>query len=198
MIRDMRPSSSRICAMYGSALAVFVAMAMVADHACAQGYMPKRGPAPLRFQHRNEAAGKTVLPPLRMEDSPEPKIVPETEPTPSELAPPASAWPAIFPVSLTVPPPPPPMPVVTNVPNVMIPAEPATPVVAGRDQPVEPSTGQSSANDLLSMTPQMFVEYFKPTPGLTNGGAASVSVPVGFMPPAPVSSSPSKASLDSR
>lgn len=195
MIRDMRPRSLRICALYGSALVIFIAAAGVGEHACAQGYMPKLGPAPLRFKQQKETDGKSVLPPLRMEDSPAPKAVHEPDTMPSRPAPPA--WPEVFPVSLAVPPPPPPMPLVTNVPNVMIPAEPATTVVAATDRAIESPAGQSSANDMLSMTPQMFVEYFKPAPGSTNGAAMSVSMPVGFMPPAPVST-PSKAGFNSR
>jgi len=47
-----------------------------------------------------------------------------------------------------------------------------------------------AANDLLVVTPQMLIEYFRVPPGATNGPGVGVYLPVGFTPPlAPSASS---------
>jgi hypothetical protein len=60
-------------------------------------------------------------------------------------------------------------------------------------QPVISGTESPAANDLLVITPQMLVEYFKPMSGTTNGSGAAVIVPVTFTPATPTAQPSSKA-----
>ncbi|HZL42456.1 MAG TPA: hypothetical protein VFD66_04175 [Verrucomicrobiae bacterium] len=51
--------------------------------------------------------------------------------------------------------------------------------------PTNSFVGIPPASDLLPVSPEMLVEYFKPVQGPTNSASATVMVPLGFTPAAP-------------
>ena len=150
-----------------------------------EGYLAKSGPVPLRFQIRKAAANSFKLPPLP-DDAPSAAAttneIAQTAPTGTQVS--SNGTPEV--VSASSDP---------NFFNAM--GLPPFFVPQG-ENPTNAAAGPGSANNLLSITPQMFVEYFRPTPGLTNGAGMSVSVPVGFMPPPPPVSPGSKATYISQ
>ncbi|MGO8766844.1 MAG: hypothetical protein ACLQSR_17135 [Limisphaerales bacterium] len=56
----------------------------------------------------------------------------------------------------------------------------------------------SSANDLLVVTPEMLVDYFKQNGGSTNSNNVRVAAPVDFTPPPPASNPSSQAIYQSQ
>jgi hypothetical protein len=86
--------------------------------------------------------------------------------------------------------------------NVVLPhpvIEPAnTPVPLPPENSSTNSAVQTrSANELLMVTPEMLVDYFKPNNNATNAANVHVLVPVNFTPPASASISSSQASYRS-
>jgi hypothetical protein len=55
--------------------------------------------------------------------------------------------------------------------------------------------GSASANDMLVVTPQMLVNYFKPSATSTNGAGTTILVPVGFSPPGVTPTPPSSQAI---
>jgi len=147
------------------------------------GYLAKVGPVPLRFLPRITKIG--VLPPL-----PDGSSTPASNPQIPN--PPPQSDSATAPQSAT--------------PPAQIPADPASPLSdAPADQspdsllPVienpapDPASTPHSANDLLVVTPQMLIEYFKPVGSSTNNAGVSVLGPVNFTPPTPAVAPSSRA-----
>ncbi|MBC8095395.1 MAG: hypothetical protein H7Y43_06260 [Akkermansiaceae bacterium] len=54
-------------------------------------------------------------------------------------------------------------------------------------------TAQPAANELLIVSPQMLIDYFKPMAGSTNGSGVSVLMPVNFTPATPAATPSSRA-----
>jgi hypothetical protein len=133
------------------------------------GYLPRVGPSPLRLQTVVERFVPPDMPPLAENDDPPQPEVTSPAPDPMSnafkledyLTPNASLWTGI---------------VENLVGSARRSSEPENP-------PQEPATSVSSANDIVVVTPQMLVEYFRPGASGTNGGVASVTVPVDFTPP---------------
>ena len=124
-------------------------------------YLPKVGPVPLRFQR---GAGQAVASGTRADGCPCEGTAVQAVVTPIEPAP----IPTVTPVP---------------IPETHVTAE--SPALISSSVPVaNPVPVQTSATDLLSVNPQMFVDYFKPAPGNTNAVIA-IPVPVGFVPPLP-------------
>ena len=127
-------------------------------------YLPKVGPVALRFQRgvvRTTGSPVTRVDACPCEGAAAQPVAVQTEITPT----------------LAVPPVP--------TPETHLVAE--SPVlVSSSATPVMPTVAPGSATDLLSVNPQMFVDYFKPAPGGTNSVIA-IPVPVGFVPPLPPS-----------
>jgi hypothetical protein len=71
----------------------------------------------------------------------------------------------------------------TNAPNPSLPENLST----------NSTADTHSANDLLVVTPEMLVDYFKPGTDATNQTNVRVLAPVGFMPPPAVASPSSEA-----
>ncbi len=180
----------------GGTCACVLALGIVAplDVARAGGYLSEVGPAPLRYQNQKASARTVRLPPLPKEDTPVSTNAPPAESafifTPDFLFAPVAPL-------ISSSPPPAAVPSATVVTNLSRATEPSTPATTGDEHRADSPPGQTSANDLLDITPQMFVEYFKPAPSSTNAPGASVFVPVGFTPPAP-GSAPSKAGYNSQ
>ena len=136
------------------------------------GYLSKGGPAPLRFQPEH-TQDLSLLPPLPGADKPA-DASPVTTPPISQ--PSAASTNAVVLSATSYPT----IPGNINV-NSMLP----DPYNGGANLGV-----QGSANDLLAITPQMLVEYFRPGGGTTNSANFSVFVPVNFTPATPPSPAP--------
>lgn len=144
----------------------------------AEGYLPRSGPAALRFAAAPLQAKAFVWPPLRKDESAPSNSLPEaasapasTNSAPVPAAPGATNW-VVDPALLD----PTQFPVDTNsVPNSESPA--------------------SSASELLIVTPQMLAEYLKPA--LSGALKAATNAPssgdVGFLPPTPKPAASSEA-----
>ena len=189
----MRAQFLRTC-LRGGCAGVLALGIFTSRHAFAGAYLADVGPTPLRYQTPKSPAKIIRLPPLATEEEPVSTNAAVSVSVPAS-APPASPAPAVRLVSSSpgpriVPPP----TAATNVSNA---TETAGPATAANEQPADSQPDASSANDLLGITPQMVVEYFKPAQSPTNAPGASVYVPVGFTPPAPASA-PSKAAYNSQ
>jgi hypothetical protein len=153
------------------ACATLVAFAASMDPlALGAAYLPLVGPPPLRFE-------KTVV------------VAKTSSWTPAVLTP------STFAVETNYP------SVTSSIPaNNVIPLPSATepvkmPVPPPTDNLSTNSTDRThSANDLLVVTPEMLVDYFKPNKNATNASDVRVLVPVNFTPPASVSIPSSQAS----
>lgn len=151
------------------------------------GYLAKVGPVPLRFQPRPTKIA--ILPPLP-EDSPAPAANPSTPTPASDSNPIPDPKPGAPTESAPVEPPPPTAPLSDlleekNTDSLLPRVE--TPAMIPDEKP-------HSANDLLVITPQMLIDYFKPAGGsTTNTTGVSVLGPVNFMPPAPSTPPSSRA-----
>ena len=150
------------------ALALLTPLPMVGG-----SYLPLVGPPPLRFElARNHGEHISWNPPVK----PLPPVAVETNPPP----------------------------VTSSSPNENIVAVPlATPVITapstihtlvGTENLSTNSVIQTrSANDLLVVTPEMLVDYFKPNNNMTNAANVRVIAPVNFAPPASASIPSSQA-----
>ena len=149
----MNTNSSRVC----SFLAIAVALTGVAAEKPRAGYLPRVGPAPLRFEApRVPALSISKLPPLPKQDTqalpthvppPKPEGNPDSNKTGSTATPPMTS------------------PDGANSeddPYSLLPAQ---------NVPTHWTGGTPSANDLLAVSPQMLIDYFKPMSNWTNGGA---------------------------
>ena len=132
-------------------------------------YLRVVGPPPMRFEKATDGPKKTSW-------------------TPPTLIPPAVVvGPTLPSVTPTIP-----------VNNVVLPQpviEPAkTPVPLPTENLSTNSTVQTrSANEMLMVTPEMLVDYFKPNNNATNAANVHVLVPVNFTPPASASMPSSQA-----
>jgi hypothetical protein len=177
ILSNMGMNSSKTWVLGGIAMVVSLGIAESSSLSEA-GYLPKTGPTSLRFQI-GRGSQPLDLPPLAMDD-PDPSAVTampqkSLDPIPVEKYTAASLppqtenylpWmPWFYPLSGMSYPPPLPAPSIgapTNTPPVSLPA-----------------------SDLLSITPQMLVEYFRPLQFGTNAAGASALGPVGFLPATP-------------
>lgn len=158
----------RISKLAGPAAAL-VALGLVGATALASHsipYLPASGPSPLRFE---VAMARTFRFP-----APKPVVTKTNAPA--------------APVETS-----------TEVPSPVAPVEPVPAQVETAEvqplpigDPVEPLNQRASApaSDMLMVTPQMLVEYLKPTPGVTNSNV-SVLVPFTFKPPLEKTPTPS-------
>jgi hypothetical protein len=172
-------------AFCGRLLVLALAVTASSPRLSGEGYLAKTGPVPLRFRIEKPPGTALRLPPLPKDAAPVATITNEISQTNSvdsqisfngsPVLPSASSDPSLF-NGMSMPP-------------FLVPQG---------EYPTNSASGPGSANDLLNITPQMFVEYFRPAPGLTNGAGVSVSVPVGFMPPPPPVSPGSKATYISQ
>jgi hypothetical protein len=133
-------------------------------------YLPLVGPPPMRFEKATDGSTKISWTP--------PALIPPAvvvEPTPQNVTP-------------TIP--------VNNVVSPHSVVEPAkTPVPLPTENLSTNSTVQAkSANELLLVTPEMLVDYFKPNHNATNAANVRVLAPVNFTPPASASMPSSQAS----
>ena len=152
------------------ACAILIALASLTElPARDAAYLPLIGPPPLRFEKVADGPKKiTWIPPALVQRA----VTVETN-LPSVTS--------IMPVNNVVTPPP-----------AIGPAN--APVSASPGNLATKSTEQAkSANDLLEVTPEMLVDYFKPNNNATNAANVRVLVPVNFTPPASVSIPSSQA-----
>ena len=182
-INIMSTRSSRACARYCTAFAVAL-MLLVCPEAQSGGYLALIGPAPFRFQSPPPEENNAILPPLsdngndtvskQSGSNPffSPIVVQASETT--RVGPALSGY--LSPYCLTTAD-------NANWQDVM--------TYEGGHSSETTSAASPAANDLLVVTPQMLVNYFKPGK-TTNGPSASVLVPMGMNPPA--SSTPRPAS----
>lgn len=140
---------------------ILVALAAVTEPSTrGAAYLPLVGPPPIRFQKATDGS----------------KIFSWTPPA---IIPPAVAVETNLPsVTSTIP--------VNNVAAPQPVIEPAnTPVPPPSENLATNSVVQTrSANDLLVVTPEMLVDYFKPNHNATNAANVRVLAPVDFTPPA--------------
>lgn len=164
----------RVCTRAGTLFAL--SLAIISPAHGGGGYLSRTGPPPLRFAVPANQ-GHLALPPVSSGNSDKNPDNPGTQlPSPSS---PASPQPGEI---LSAP------PALTNAPvlptAVGFPAESVDPVNSG-----------SPASDLLTVTPQMLVDYFTPALKGTNHSQTAVLVPaaVGFTPPMPKNPASSQA-----
>jgi hypothetical protein len=143
--------------------------ALIGPQAKGAAYLPLVGPPPLRFEKATVGARTISWTPPALTP---PAVVIETN-----LLPVTSA----IPVNNVGPPSPANGPANTLVP---LPQENLSTNSAVRNR---------SANDLLVITPEMLVDYFKPNNNATNAANVRVLVPVSFTPPASASIPSSQA-----
>jgi hypothetical protein len=137
----------------------------------ASGYLPRTGPPPLRFRPAPIVSIIASQP-----------VTTASEPVPaaSEAAPIQGPE---LPAELEFPP-------TDHPPQVPNPnGESLLPPVVPNLQPVQQPT---PANELLIISPQMLIEYFRPQPGATNAPVSAI-VPVQFMPATPAAAPSSRA-----
>jgi hypothetical protein len=161
------------------------------------GYLPKTGPTPLRFQVVPEF-NAFVLPPLAMEESNGPVLtnMPPPQDTSQavhysaaskEVPPPMPLWPAPMWVNpypgFYSPEPPGPANPEPEVPGNSKPVNRPTNPVTNPVTNASPGTG--AAGDVLKITPDMLVDYFKPARVPTNAPGAAATIPMGFVPALP-------------
>ena len=132
-------------------------------------YLRRVGPPPMRFEKATDGSRKISW-------------------TPPALIPPAAAIETNLPsVTSTTP-----------VNNVVSPHPLIEPAKTPDPLPPENSSSNSavqtrSANEMLVVTPEMLVDYFKPNNNATNAANVHVLVPVNFTPPASASMPSSQA-----
>lgn len=180
LINHMINSPAKARHLLGFALAT--ALGLATTNAQVSGYLAKGGPAALRFQTVHPQ-NLSILPPL-----PKPDVkVDRTSPAKNT----ATAQPPLISVSNPGPVWTPPFanPVAT-VPNTLAAYSLLPPQNFGVTNPAAPG---STANDLLNITPQMLVEYFRPVNGAPNSAGVSVYVPVPFTPATPAAPGPSSS-----
>jgi hypothetical protein len=161
--------------LFGIMVVAALGTATVESHSVERGYLASKyttppGPVTLRFQSPR-SSNPVPLPPLIEDDSnvPTADISNASEANPGWTNPNASLMTPDDSMESMLP------PLTNSSTNSFAPA--------------------ATANDLLIITPQMMVDYFRPLHGSTNGVGVSVPVPVNFLPPivpapaAPLSSS---------
>ena len=171
----MSTRSTRACARYCAAFAVAFVV-LVCPDARSGGYLTSVGPAPFRFESPPPEQENTILPPLSTigndtgsdQASSHAFFSPIVIQTPdiTRVGPALSHY--LSPYCLTTGD-------STDWQDVM------TYEVGHSSETTRASS--PSANDLLVVTPQMLVNYFKPSKS-TNGPGTSVFLPVGFNPSA--------------
>lgn len=135
-------------------------------------YLPLVGPPPLRFEKAMNHARISWIPPVMNS----PPLATETNTI--------RVTPSIPSENVVVAPPATPINTVTGI----------APVLVEPDKLSTNSIVQTrSANDLLVVTPEMLVDYFKPNNNMTNAGNVRVIAPVSFSPPASTSIPSSQA-----
>ena len=172
LVREMRRKPFIAGGLFGFGLAI--GLATVGTYG--SGYLTKVGPTVLRFQ-------------------PPPRAVVPLPPLPTEEPPVVESTPAPNPFQFT--------PTLTLMTDIVLSVladrglinTPATNSLLPDQAEVFSAVSYAAprANDWSAVSPQMFVEFFRPTPGFTNGGGASVSVPVEFMPATPAQMPASRA-----
>jgi hypothetical protein len=177
ILSNMGMNSSKAWVLGGIALIVTLGIAGSCSLPEA-GYLPKTGPTSLRFQI-GRGSRPLDLPPLTMED-PDPAAVTSMPPkaldpipvvkyTAASLPPQTETYmpwmPWFYPLSAMN------YPAPLPAPNIGLPTN--TP------------PGSFPASDLLSITPQMLAEYFRPLQFGTNAASMPAVMPVGFMPATP-------------
>jgi hypothetical protein len=139
-------------------------------------YLPLVGPPPLRFEKAISHA-KTIswVPPVL----PPPPIVAETNPTPVSVT-------SSMPIEnvVTLPP---------AAPAISVSAPPMP-----ENLPAISTVQPRPANDLLVVSPDMLVDYFKPNNNVKNAAEVHVLAPVNFTPPPSVSIPSSQAIYNSQ
>ena len=152
------------------ACAILIALASLTElPARDAAYLPLIGPPPLRFEKATDGSKKIMwIPPALVQ----PAVTIETN------LPPVTST---MPINNIGPPPP-----------AIGPAN--APVSLSQENSSTKSTEQTkSANDLLEITPEMLVDYFKPNNYATNAANVRVLAPVNFTPPASASMPSSQA-----
>lgn len=147
--------------------------ALTVGMAAGGDYLPMVGPPSLRFEAPRSAAARYPLPPLH---EPAPTnatahVTAATNAAPALAASQTHAAPAV----------PGPLPAEAPVVTALVPAWPA--------QPAQPAPFTTPDTPL---SPQMFMHYFTRGAG-TNGAAASVLIPMNFLPPLPLTAPSSSA-----
>jgi hypothetical protein len=157
-----------------SALALALVTTAANPSSQAACYLPRVGPAPLRFQ-KPRLAKPLALPPLARDDG-----LPEGSAKTSSIANSAlTIDPNFFP-NISLQP--------TQFSGAPLKTVNGDSTHSASGNSVTNSPGGTTANDLLIVSPQMLLDYFRPIDGWTN---TAVVAPVPFMPaiPAPPSSS---------
>ena len=149
-----------------------VALAVAAQAAAlgaksASGYLPRIGPTPLRLVPVKTEPPQAVLPPLAVDD----RVEEPSQPEP--IVQHAFNLNDYLDSNL---------PLWTGLAEAI--AKRVFPDPGTEKAPKEPLPAVSPPNDMVVVTPQMLVDYFRPIGSATNAPEVSVTVPVGFMPPA--------------
>jgi hypothetical protein len=149
------------------------------------GYLAKVGPTPLRFQEGRDSRPPS-LSPLAMDD----RDIPTVTAMPPKAEEPT---PVVRYSAASLPPQPqnyylPWMPWFYPTPTFSNPEAVPAP---GFESPTNGTSLSLPAGDLLNLTPQMLVDYFKPLQRGTNPPNTSGVPPVNFVPATPAPTSPS-------
>ena len=184
----------KICVSCAAAALMFLPALSTASAEDSRPYLPAVGPTQLRFE-RQMAFKPLLLPPLSMENSTSSDNTPEkTDPTmlPSGFASGLNGIPARFflPTTLWL-----------NHLSGHGDTDPTATadIYTAASNPPTQSTDQvqpAPASDLLNVTPQMLVEYFKPGEHRGRDANPSVYVPVDFKPATPTVTPPSSATYN--
>ncbi len=162
------------------ALALVVA-GLVTVKASGVGYLAKIGPTPLRFRPAPAPKALVSLPLLDKSQSPlatdatptpNPPVQPAATPTPDNFGIPDSDSNIDS------------LPDTSNMESML-----PQPIARSSDTQI----AAPAANEMLVVTPQMLIDYFKPMAGATNGAGVSVLMPVHFTPPIPSAPPSSRA-----
>jgi hypothetical protein len=103
------------------------------------------------------------------------------------------SWEPSSPITIQAPPPPVVFKYLAPKPVVEVTTNQALSVAIPADTSTNSVPPPHSANDLLVVTPEMLVDYFKPGGNATNQPDSRVLAPVGFTPPPSVTSPSSQA-----
>lgn len=189
----------KICA-FGGVLYAVVWSSVSSQAGLPNGYLRCTGPVPLRFAAETAGLDGCDLPPLVMEDDTHASNTP-VSPENTASAPPGKPTVTVTEANSAE----------SVAPDAMANQNQSIPVRFDGDplaipQPFStPSTPAlpeiataTSASDLLVVTPQMLVDYFKPSRAATNSANTAVFVPLGFTPPAPMAVTPPSSSATYR
>jgi hypothetical protein len=145
--------------------------------AASEGYLRAVGPAPLRYRPAPPAAPATALPPLRAEQEHPADATnsaaspanwsfvrkPEAEALPAALFLPATLW----------------------LNRSLAGNGSGLPLETNPKWDTSSPMATTAAGDLLTLTPEMLVQFFKPAGSVLNQTNAAVLVPLRFTPPSP-------------